>query len=121
MTSPEGANALIGKIFDGVIAKFDASEFAGIFEKDVSEHSYYSEPTAEEFIIRVLARETRPDRLVTAEIERVKKKASPWDIGMSALAMAMNPEWTEECPSSNELRLFGLWKSGVSGSVCGLI
>ncbi|KQV78158.1 hypothetical protein ASC90_26905 [Rhizobium sp. Root1220] len=25
------------------------------------------------------------------------------------------------CPSSNELRLFGLWKSGVSGSVCGLI
>jgi putative transposase len=25
------------------------------------------------------------------------------------------------CPSSNELRLFGLWKIGVSGSVCGLI
>lgn len=25
------------------------------------------------------------------------------------------------CPSSNDLRLFGLWKSGVSGSVCGLI
>jgi len=96
MTSPEGANALIGKIFDGVMAKFDASGFAGIFEKDVSEHSYYSEPTAEEFMIRVLARETRPDRLVTAEIERVKKRASPWDIGASALAMAMSPEWTEE-------------------------
>jgi hypothetical protein len=28
---------------------------------------------------------------------------------------------TNHCPSSNELRLFGLWKSGVSGSVCGLI
>jgi hypothetical protein len=25
------------------------------------------------------------------------------------------------CPSSNDLRLFGLWKIGVSGSVCGLI
>ena len=25
------------------------------------------------------------------------------------------------CPSSNDLRLFGLWKNGVSGSVCGLI
>ena len=25
------------------------------------------------------------------------------------------------CPSSNDLRLFGLWKSGVSGSVCGFI
>ena len=27
--------------------------------------------------------------------------------------------WT--CPSSNDLRLFGLWKNGVSGSVCWLI
>jgi hypothetical protein len=96
MTSPEGANALIGKIFDGVIAKFDASGFASIFEKDVSEHSDYREPTAEDFMIRVLARETRPDRLVTAEIERTKKRTSPWDIGAAALAMAMNPEWTEE-------------------------
>ena len=26
-----------------------------------------------------------------------------------------------DCPSSNDLRLFGLWKNGVSGSVCGLI
>ena len=25
------------------------------------------------------------------------------------------------CPSSNDLRLFGLWKTGVSGSVCGSI
>ena len=25
------------------------------------------------------------------------------------------------CPSSNDLRLFGLWKIVVSGSVCGLI
>ena len=25
------------------------------------------------------------------------------------------------CPSSNDLRLFGLWKIGVSGSVCALI
>ena len=31
-------------------------------------------------------------------------------------------EWKEPiCPSSNDLRLFGLWKNGVSGSVCGLI
>ena len=27
----------------------------------------------------------------------------------------------QSCPSSNDLRLFGLWKNGVSGSVCGLI
>jgi|GEM_PF-4409606 hypothetical protein len=27
---------------------------------------------------------------------------------------------TIKCPSSNDLRLFGLWKNGVSGSVSGL-
>ena len=27
----------------------------------------------------------------------------------------------DTCPSSNDLRLFGLWKNGVSGSVCGSI
>ena len=97
MTSPEGANVLIGKIFDGVIAKFDASDFARFFEKDVSEHSDFRESAADDFMIRVLARESRPDRLVTAEIERVQKKSQPWNIGVSAaLAMAMNPEWTEE-------------------------
>lgn len=96
MTSPEGANSFIGSIFDGVISKFDASEFSSVFLQDLSEHSYYCEPVAEEFMIRILARETRPDRLVTAEIERVKKRSSPWDIGSAALAMAMNPEWTEQ-------------------------
>ncbi|MFN4273269.1 MAG: caspase domain-containing protein [Aliihoeflea sp.] len=98
MTSPEGANAFIGQIFDGVIAKFDESGFARIFEKEVSEHSYYRETTAEEFMIRVLVRETRPDRLVTAEIEHVKQRTSPWNMGAAAaaLAMAVNPQWTEE-------------------------
>ena len=27
----------------------------------------------------------------------------------------------DNCPSSNDLRRFGLWKTGVSGSVSGLI
>lgn len=96
MTTPDGANALIASIFDGVVAKFDSSEFSGLFAKEVSEHRYYNEETVEEFMIRVLARENRPDRLVTAEIDRVKKRTSPWDFGAAALAMAMNPEWTEE-------------------------
>ena len=35
--------------------------------------------------------------------------------------LLLDPYAKQICPSSNELRLFGLWKSGVSGSVCGLI
>jgi len=33
----------------------------------------------------------------------------------------LNNPGRSDCPSSNDLRLFGLWKNGVSGSVCGLI
>jgi len=32
-----------------------------------------------------------------------------------------DPADVKYCPSSNDLRLFGLWKIGVSGSVLGLI
>ena len=36
--------------------------------------------------------------------------------------LALDLFWSRvNCPSSNDLRLFGLWKNGVSGSVCGLI
>jgi len=35
--------------------------------------------------------------------------------------VAMEACGTAHCPSSNDLRLFGLWKIGVSGSDFGLI
>ncbi len=38
-----------------------------------------------------------------------------------AVSSLGGPVFAQECPSSNDLRLFGLWKNGVSGSVCGLI
>lgn len=40
------------------------------------------------------------------------------DIATSCAALAAG--WNA-CPSSNDMRLFGLWKHGVSGSVSGLI
>ena len=41
--------------------------------------------------------------------------------GLSEIAFELSPVPPLACPSSNDLRLFGLWKNGVSGSVCGLI
>jgi hypothetical protein len=46
-------------------------------------------------MIRVLAREHRPDRLVTAEIKNVKKKPNPWERMVYGVLMAMEHEWTE--------------------------
>ncbi|ATN37704.1 hypothetical protein ACO34A_28465 (plasmid) [Rhizobium sp. ACO-34A] len=41
--------------------------------------------------------------------------------GVAMIILSMLPAVGAMCPSSNDLRLFGLWKNGVSGSVCGLI
>ena len=43
MGNPEDADVLIGKIFDGVKAKFDAGRFSEFFEHNISEHSDYYE------------------------------------------------------------------------------
>jgi hypothetical protein len=50
-----------------------------------------------------------------------------WEWAKSALALigilgvSVTAVVGAACPSSNDLRLFGLWKNGVSGSVCWLI
>lgn len=45
------------------------------------------------------------------------------DEAKALLASGIDPSQQRklDCPSSNDLRLFGLWKNGFSGSVCGLI
>jgi len=104
MGTPEQANALIGALFDEIIAKFKTAEVAEFFTIDIAEHKDFREQTAEEFMIRVLAREPRPDRLVTAEVERTKKKRSPWETSLD-LMMAVNPDWVESFNLSLNCRL----------------
>lgn len=79
MAGHDEAEALIGNLFDGVLAKFSDSEFAEFFTMTTVEHADFREQVIREFMIRVLSRETRPDRLVVAEIIRTKKKLSQWE------------------------------------------
>lgn len=74
MGSPERMKEQIDALFDGLIRAFDASEFSDFFEKSIEYHSAYEESSIEDFMIRVLARESRPDRMVVAEIKNVKRK-----------------------------------------------
>jgi type IV secretory pathway VirD2 relaxase len=55
------------------------------------------------------------ERLERTEIDRVGRQMAA-ERGLSYM-----PSQVGECPSSNDLRLLGLWKIGVSGSVCVLI
>ncbi|GAA0297126.1 hypothetical protein GCM10009087_03640 [Sphingomonas oligophenolica] len=90
--NPERVKLLIDELFDGVLARFNNGEFGEFFEVDKVEHATYQEVTARDLIIRVLARETRPDRLVTAEIPKAKTKSDAF--GLIAHSMvALSPEW----------------------------
>lgn len=95
MGGPEDAKELIDSLFDGLKERFAQSEFAQFFETQTVEYSTYREPVIEEFMIRVLAREQRPDRLVTAEIKNVRKKPSPWEQMAYGMMLAVDQEWTE--------------------------
>ncbi|WP_181174050.1 caspase family protein [Mesorhizobium sp. B2-5-7] len=95
MGGPDEAKALIDNLFDGVLKRFNESEFAEFFDAATTEHATFNEPVIRDFMIRVLSRETRPDRLVTAEIKRTKKKASPWEQATMGILATFNQEWTE--------------------------
>ncbi|MFG1249257.1 caspase family protein [Xanthobacter flavus] len=86
---------LVAQIFDGIIEAFNESEFCDWFELKAIEHSTFQEDTSRDFIVRVLSREPRPDRLVVAEIERKKRRQSLLEQATYGLLSAVDPEWTE--------------------------
>ncbi|WP_158554674.1 caspase family protein [Methylovirgula sp. 4M-Z18] len=94
MGDADRAKRLVDDLFDGLIAKFDESEFAELFETTTSEHSTFREPIIRDFIIRTLSRETRPDRFVIAEIKS-DKRLGRWALGAVNLLSALNPDSTE--------------------------
>lgn len=95
MADPLKAKALINELFDGVLARFKSGEFAEFFDCSIIEHSDYEEPTVRDFMVRVLARESRPDQLVTAGISRKKIRRNPWQATISAAALMFDEDWAE--------------------------
>lgn len=96
MGSPAQMKELIGNLFDGLKVKASSYKFAELFDTEVREHSQYYEPTSEEFMIRVLSREKRLDRLVTAEIKHEKRKANPWALASAGILAAISQDYTEQ-------------------------
>ncbi|MFL5012587.1 caspase domain-containing protein [Rhizobium sp.] len=93
--SPTQTKELIGNLFDGLTSRIAATEFTELFETNVTERSQYDEPTIEEFMIRILSRERRSDRLVTAEIKRKKRKPNVFETMSAGILAAINQEYTE--------------------------
>jgi len=95
MGDPDKVQNFVDRLFDGVVSKFKQSEFSEFFQTSVVEHKDYQESVTREFLIRVLSRENRPDKLVTAEITRKRKEANSWDQAIIGLMSSLNQGWTE--------------------------
>ncbi|WP_408913681.1 caspase domain-containing protein [Brucella pseudogrignonensis] len=95
MGSPENTKKLIDELFDGVLEKIKENEFLELYSIEAMEHSQYYEPTVEEFMIRVLYREKRPDELVTAKVDHVRGKNNPFHAASLGLLTAMGQDVKE--------------------------
>lgn len=86
---------LVDDLFDGIQTKLGAASFAEFFEPTFIEHSTYREDVTRDFMIRVLSRESRPDRLVKTELKRESKKLSILEMTTARAMAALQPDWTE--------------------------
>jgi hypothetical protein len=78
----ELAQDFIAKLFEKISQETSTDEFFGqLFTSEAIIHSDFKEPTARDFIIRVLSGEKRPDEFVTVS---APKPRTPW--GLASLA-----------------------------------
>lgn len=84
---PAAENA-IETLFVKVRGNIEAAEFSdGCYSCEFVEHSDFQEENTRNFIVNVLSREDRPDKYVTAEITREKRRRT----GLSGIAQLTNP------------------------------
>ena len=67
--TPEKITSFVGDFLDGLRQRVSNDVFSDFFELEVVEHSDFYEQSAEDFIARVLSRQSRLDKFVTAERE----------------------------------------------------
>lgn len=91
---PARAKQLIDNLFDGVHDRFNAARFEDYFELALTTFPDYRDRAGDIFITRTLSREPRADKMVTAKIERTRKKRYPWDSFSTIWALG-EAEWTE--------------------------
>jgi hypothetical protein len=70
VVTPKLMSRFIGTFFDQLQARISTDEFAEFFELEKVEHARFEESSTEQFIIRVLTKETRADNFVSAHYER---------------------------------------------------
>lgn len=84
VVTPKIMASFVSKFFDELNAKISSDEFVEFFDAERKEHADFDEPTAKEFIIRVLTKEKRADNFVTAShVRKPRPRNSPYGIAAS--------------------------------------
>jgi hypothetical protein len=92
------AQAFIDHLKDRLVSKINEAGFGELFDVNSYSHSDYFEPTAQEFIIRVLSGENRPDNFVTCKLKDEHRKVPAF------FRLAVGNLYGGEPPSHYELR-----------------
>jgi hypothetical protein len=95
MANPDIITSFVGRFFDNLLGKISASEFAGFFDLEVTEHARFEEPTAEKFIIRVMSNERRADNFVTAEFSTRLRRLKPTMASLAIFETYLDDEMQE--------------------------
>jgi Caspase domain len=97
MADPDVAKDFIDSLFDGVLKRYSAGEFAEFFEIETKSYDDFRDTLPHDFMTRILSKEPRVDRFVTAEITRVqaKKRQNLWENAISNAMMSLSSDWTE--------------------------
>ena len=96
------AQDFISKFFEKISQETSSDEFFGqLFTSEALIHSDFKEPTARDFIIRVLSGEKRPDEFVTVV---APKSRTPWGLA-SLAATSLSSILSEDPFGAYELRL----------------
>ncbi len=77
VATAEIMSKFVGEFFDDLIQRISTAEFAEFFDVERTEHAGFEEPTAKQFIIRVMSKEKRADNFVTAEFDQKPRTRNP--------------------------------------------
>ena len=77
IVTPQLMSHFVAGFFDSLINKLSGGDFSDFYDHDVIEHPRFEEGTAEQFIIRTLQKEKRPDNFVTAHYLRKTRNFNP--------------------------------------------
>lgn len=105
VVTPEAMEKYVGGFFDNLKNDFATNDFADFFILEIADHPRFEEDITEQFIIRVLNNEKRPDNFVTAHHLRKKRLQNPLYYG--GMYSTMMQRYIDEDPyvDDYELRL----------------